>query len=83
MPHEKLKSQLKKLLLPSSAENIDKHIREATDQTKTYEDFLEKIEAKEKAAARFRPKTKAPEPDEMEALEISELDLQSRESIAK
>lgn len=56
---------------------------------KTYEEFLEKIEAKEKAAARFQPKVKASEAtskyDEVldedpsiSALEISELDLQSK-----
>ena len=58
---------------------------------KTYEEFLEKIEAKEKATARFQPKLKTAEPmaelDENEngdhypglsALEISELELQSK-----
>ena len=43
MPHEKLKSQLKKLCLPSSSENIDKHIREATENNITYEEFLSGI----------------------------------------
>ncbi|MBC7539620.1 MAG: DNA primase [Bacteriovorax sp.] len=55
---------------------------------KTYEEFLEKIEAKEKVAARFQPKVKpapASKYDEVEdedpgisALEISELELQSK-----
>lgn len=50
---------------------------------KTYEEFLEKIEAKEKALARFRPKTKMAEQDEMETLEISELSLQDQESVTQ
>lgn len=47
---------------------------------KTYEDFLEKKEAKEKAAARFQSKIKptAEEDSDRSALEISELELQSK-----
>ncbi len=59
---------------------------------KTYEDFLEKIEAKEKAAARFQPKIKVVaeeiehsefpnnhyDEQDLSALEISELELQSQ-----
>jgi DNA replication protein DnaC len=54
MPHEKLKSQLKKLLLPCSSENIDKHIREATNKTKTYEEFLSGILDEEIAGRKER-----------------------------
>ena len=63
---------------------------EAGQIVKNYEEFLEKIDAKEKMAERFRPKTKAAElpveEDEdqsedpsagMNALELSELDLQN------
>lgn len=49
---------------------------------KTYEEFLEKIEAKDKAVARFQPKLKAAEVDDPDSnqnsLEISELDLQDK-----
>lgn len=61
---------------------------EASQIVKNYEEFLSVIEAKEKNAARFHPKVKAPiheeelEPfdqlDGASALEISELDLQSK-----
>ena len=54
MPYEKLKNQLKKLLLSCSSENIDKHIREATDQTKTYEDFLSGLLVEEIASRKER-----------------------------
>lgn len=54
MPHENLKNQLKKLLLPCSAENIDKHIREATDNSITYEEFLSGILDEEIAGRKQR-----------------------------
>jgi len=54
MPHEKLKSQLKKLFLPCSSESIDKHIREATDNNITYEDFLSGILDEEIAGRKER-----------------------------
>ncbi len=59
---------------------------------KNYEEYLEKIEAKERNAARFQPKTKVVEPEfipemddeslHLSDLEISELNLQRDEYVA-
>ena len=54
MPHEKIKEQLKKLLLTCSSENIDKHIREAIDNKITYEKFLSDLLDEEIACRKER-----------------------------